>query len=131
MLERADPRVRLWVVPGNHDIKGGAERFVRELGPVEFSFRRDRITYLVLNNAFGDPPDPILLEGLLSDIPPDRAVVLAMHVPPFDAKGEVQKGYEPFLAWLEKSRVQYLLCGHVHGYLRKTVGGTTVYDLTT
>src|SRR3989442_1339657 len=28
MLERADPRVRLWVVPGNHDIKGGAERFV-------------------------------------------------------------------------------------------------------
>jgi 3',5'-cyclic AMP phosphodiesterase CpdA len=57
---------------------------------------------------------------------PHQAVVLAMHQPPFDLQGQPKPGYAAFLTWLEKSKVDYLLCGHVHGYIRKQVGNTTV-----
>ena len=77
----------------------------------------------IVNNASGIPPEIPYLEKW---VPKDRPVVLAMHVPPFDVQGNVHPGYEPFLAWMEKSSVRYLLCGHVHGYFRKQVGGTTV-----
>jgi 3',5'-cyclic AMP phosphodiesterase CpdA len=125
-LRRADLRVPLYVVPGNHDLKGGSERFEREIGPLEVQFPWARVTYVIVNNASGDPPDLGRLDEILGKVEARHAVVLAMHVPPFDLQGEVQKGYEPFVAWLGKSRVKYLLCGHVHGYFKKVVGGTTV-----
>ena len=111
------------VVPGNHDIKGDPSRFVREFGDLERRWTWGRVHYVIVNNASGLPPEIPYLETW---VPKDRPVVLAMHVPPFDVKGNVHPGYEPFLAWLEKSRVSYLLCGHVHGYFRKQVGDTTV-----
>lgn len=116
-LSRAGLGVPFVAVPGNHDVKGSPDRFRRELGDLERSFRVGEISFATIDNASGAPPDPARLK---------EAAVLAMHVPPFDAEGRVQKGYEPFLAWLEKSRVQYLLCGHVHGYFKKRVGRTTV-----
>ncbi|HLF92435.1 MAG TPA: metallophosphoesterase [Planctomycetota bacterium] len=118
--------IPLVIVPGNHDIKGGAERFVERIGPLEQSFRIGEVGFVLIENAFGIPPDPGHIESRIAAAGPHRAIVLAMHVPPFDEKGGVQPGYEPFLAWLEKSRVRYLLCGHVHGYFKKQVGGTTV-----
>ena len=125
-LERAELPVRMAIVPGNHDLKEGPERFERECGSLEFRFRRGSVVFVVINNAFGPPPFLERLDEMLKGLQADDAVVLAMHVPPFDAEGAVQPGYEPFLAWLEKSRVKYLLCGHVHGYFKKQVGGATV-----
>ncbi len=122
-LERANLGIRLFVVPGNHDIKGGTSRFQRELGDLEFGFRRAGLTFVATDNASGEPPD---LRELEERITGEKAVVLAMHVPPFDAKGNVQPGYEDFLVWLAKSDVKLLLCGHVHGYFKKKVGETTV-----
>ena len=50
-----------------------------------------------------------------------------MHVPPFDARGEVVPEYRPFLAWLERTpRVKYVLSGHVHAYVRRSVGTAVV-----
>ncbi len=116
----------LVIAPGNHDIKGGPERFMERIGPLEQSFRVGEVGFVLIENAFGIPPEPSHIESRIAAVGPHGAVVLAMHVPPFDEKGGVQPGYEPFLAWLEKSRVRYLLCGHVHGYFKKQVGGTTV-----
>lgn len=114
------------VVPGNHDLKGSADRFVSWCGPLERSFTKRDVAFVVLDNAHGTPPDPSHVEARIAAAGPHRAVVLAMHQPPFDVQGTPKPEYAAFLAWLEKSRVAYLLCGHVHAYLRKKVGETTV-----
>ena len=125
-LGRAGLSVPMVVVPGNHDLKGGSERFYLEIGDLETRFRRGRVAFVAINNASGRPPPERALDEALRGLLPEYAVVLAMHVPPFDAAGGVQKGYEPFLEWLAKSGVKYLLCGHVHGYFKKQVGAATV-----
>lgn len=125
-LRRSGLRLPLAVVPGNHDIKGDPSRFVRTAGPLEWSFRRGEVSFVIVNNAFGDPPAPERLEARMAQVPPGDAVVLAMHVPPFDARGNVNPSFEAFVRWLEKSRVRYLLCGQIHGYVRRRIGSTVV-----
>src|SRR5262249_7901762 len=112
--------------PGNHDIKGGPERFIQWFGPLEKSFTDRGVAFVVLNNAFGEVPDPKHIEALLEDSGRHQAAVLAMHQPPIDLQGHPRPEYAGFLAWLEKSKVNYLLCGHLHGYLKKKVGNCTV-----
>jgi len=115
------------ITPGNHDLRGGVDRFIQWMGPLERSFVVRDVAMVMINNAFGNPlPDPRHVEERIAAAGPHQAVVLAMHQPPFDVQGNPIPGYEAFLAWLEKSRVAYLLCGHVHTYLKKKVGETTV-----
>jgi Icc-related predicted phosphoesterase len=115
------------IAPGNHDLKGGTERFLRYFLCLEQALVEKDVAFVILNNAFGvPPPDPKHIEERIAAAGPHKAVVLAMHQPPFDLKGNPVPGYEAFLAWLEKSKVAYLLCGHVHTYLKKKVGETTV-----
>ena len=115
------------VAPGNHDLKGGTDRFRAWCGDLEKSFTRRDIAFVLLNNAFGNPvPEPKHIEVRIAAAGPHKAVVLAMHQPPFDLQGNPVPGYESFLGWLEKSKVAYLLCGHVHTYMNKKVGETTV-----
>lgn len=116
-----------YVAPGNHDLKGGPERFRALCGDLEKSFTRRDIAFVLINNAFGNPvPDPKHVEERIAAAGPHKAVVLAMHQPPFDVQGNPIPGYEAFLAWLEKSKVAYLVCGHVHTYMKKQVGETIV-----
>ncbi len=124
-FRRSALRVPMAVVPGNHDVKGGPARFERILGPLEWTFRRGQVTFMVVNNAFGDPPDLARLEERVAAAR-DDAVVLAMHVPPFGVKGDVLPAFLPFVNWLEKSRVRYLLCGQIHDYIRHPIGRTVV-----
>jgi predicted phosphodiesterase len=115
-LERAGIEVPMVVVPGNHDLKGDSERFRREIGPLEVSFTRGKVTFLTVDNSSGKPREmkPV----------PAGDLVLAMHVPPFDVSGKPLPAYGPFLEWLGKSRVKVLLSGHIHDYVRKELGGT-------
>jgi len=114
------------VAPGNHDVKGGPDLFMAFCGGLERSFTHSKVAFVVVNNALGTPPDPKALEQRIAAAGPHEAVVMAMHVPPFDVQGTPRPEYADFLAWLEKSKVAYLLCGHVHTYLKKKVGETTV-----
>lgn len=114
------------VVPGNHDVKGGTQEFEFNCGALERSFTVGDVAFVTLNNAFGAPPDLKHVEARIREAGPHAAVVLAMHQPPFDLQGTPKPEYAAFLAWLEKSKVAYLLCGHLHTYMRKQVGGTTV-----
>lgn len=115
------------VAPGNHDLKGGTERFQTWCGPLEQSFTVDGVGFVLLNNAWGNPvPSPEHVEKWIAAAGDHRHVIVAMHQPPFDLQGQAKPEYAAFLAWLEKSKVDYLVCGHVHGYFRKQVGGTTV-----
>lgn len=115
------------IAPGNHDLKGGTERFIRYCLSLEKALVERDVAFILLNNAFGvPPPDPKQIEEGIAKAAPHKAVVLLMHQPPFDIQGNPVPGYEAFLAWLEKSKIAYLLCGHVHTYLKKKVGDTTV-----
>jgi predicted phosphodiesterase len=122
-LRRGNLGVPFLAVPGNHDVKGGDERFRRRLGPPERAFVAGRAAFVLLDNALGAPPDPARIERTLAALPPHEAAVLAFHIPPFDAQGNVLPGYEPFLGWLRRApRVRYVLSGHVHDYVRREVG---------
>ena len=125
-LQRADLSVPFIVVPGNHDVKHGPERFQREFGPLERTVTMDDIVLLTIDNASGAPPDIKRIEERIAQAGPGKAVILAMHVPPFDLQGTPLPEYRPFLQWLEQSGVKYLFCGHIHTYLRKQVGETLV-----
>lgn len=126
-LERGGWDARLSITPGNHDLKGGHERFRKNFGPLERSFTVDGVAFVLVDNAFGNPvPTAAHLEERIAVAGPHQAVVMAMHQPPFDVQGQVKPEYADFLAWLEKSRVDYLVCGHVHGYIKKKVGNCTV-----
>lgn len=126
-LKKGGARSIPYVAPGNHDLKGGPELFTVWCGALERSFSVGDVAFVVLNNAFGNPPpEPRTVDERIAAAGPHKTVVLAMHQPPFDAQGNPKPGYEGFLAWLEKSTVSYLLCGHLHTYMRKQVGGTTV-----
>jgi predicted phosphodiesterase len=114
------------VAPGNHDLKGDPSRFDRWLGPIESSTVDGDVAVVTLNNAFGAPPDLKHVEARIAAAGPHKTVILAMHVPPFDVQGTPRPEFAGFLAWLEKSKVAYLLCGHVHTYMKKKVGETTV-----
>lgn len=112
VLERLPGSLR--VVPGNHDIKGTPDRFVKAFGALEFDLP-GAVTFVGVNNAFGEAPDVAKLEARTAG---KEAVVLFFHVPTSDPA---------FLAWLEKSpRVKYVFSGHRHEYSETRVGSTTV-----
>lgn len=126
-LRRAGLDVPFRVVPGNHDVKRGTERFERYVGPLESQFVWGRVAFLLVNNATGAPPDVAQLRRRLDAFPAADAAVLLMHVPPFTEAGSPLPEYREFLDWLEGTpRVKYLLCGHLHYYLRHRVGTATV-----
>lgn len=115
------------ISPGNHDLKGGDERFRNLVGNLERSFTVDGVAFVLVDNAFGHPvPTVAHFEERIAAAGPHQALVVAMHQPPFDVHGQPKPEYAEFLAWLEKSKVDYLMCGHEHGYLKKKVGNTTV-----
>jgi 3',5'-cyclic AMP phosphodiesterase CpdA len=126
-LSRAGLELPFIAVPGNHDVKGGTARFERAYGPLEKTVDLGKAAFVGLDNSLSGPPDLGRLERRISALGPREAVVLLMHIPPLDVRGETVPGYGPFLGWLEKEpRVKYVLAGHIHTYLRKTVGSAVV-----
>jgi predicted phosphodiesterase len=122
-LRRGGLRVPLYAIPGNHDVKGGPERFVRDYGPVERVCSWGRVAFLLLDDADGRPPEAARLDALLASIPAAESVVLLLHVPPLDEKGQPYPEFRPFLAWIESTpRVKYVFSGHLHRYFTKTIG---------
>lgn len=114
------------VTPGNHDLKANRELFQREIGPLEQTVVAGDVAYVLVQNAWEKAPDLQDLDRRIAAAGPNKTIVLAMHQPPFDIRGEVRAEYASFLKWLEKSGVAYLFSGHVHTYLRKMVGSTVV-----
>lgn len=125
-LTRGGAQVMPYVAPGNHDVKGGDARFRTWCGEPEKSLLFSGVAVVLIDNAMGGPPDLKRVEARIAAASPHRRVILAMHQPPFDAEGNPKPEFAGFLGWLEGSKVDYLLCGHVHAYLKKKVGATTV-----
>lgn len=124
--DRSGLKLPFVVTPGNHDLKGSPALFQSEIGPLEQTVVAGDVAFILVANAWEAAPDLKQVEARIAAVGPGKAIVLAMHQPPFDRKGEVRAEYASFLKWLEKSGVAYLFTGHVHTYLRKTVGSTVV-----
>lgn len=124
-LAKAGLSTPFFVVPGNHDVKGGSGRFEEEFGPPEFTLTWGSLHLLGVNNAAG-PPDAGALEARLKRAGRGRAI-LFMHVPPFAPPSEefrATRGYEEILRLVRAYRVRYVFSGHSHGYWRIEHGGT-------
>lgn len=119
---------RPWMltVPGNHDIKGGPERFEAAFGPREYSFDRGGLSFFTLDNALASRWENDWLEAELKKVE-GRKIVLFLHVPPFDPRKPAfapAEGWEPFVELCRKFKVAYVFSGHAHGYVRHEDQGT-------
>jgi len=124
-LAKASLIVPLLITAGNHDIKGGTERFTGHFGPVEWNFTRQQAAFLSVDDAMGQAPGPEL-EATLKRYE-NKRIFIFMHVPPFDARQghwAPKPEFADFLRMVRQYRVAYVFCGHAHGYLRHDIDGT-------
>lgn len=116
----------LWVAPGNHDVKDGTDRFRKAFGRLEDVRVLGKVAYVLVDNHDGTPPPLERLDALMAGAPPHETAVVVMHVPPIDLEGNLHPPYAPFMEWLGRNRVSYLMCGHIHDYVRREIGDTVV-----
>ncbi len=125
-IAKGSLQIPMLITAGNHDIKGGTERFERDFGPTTLDFGRAPAAFIVLNTAFGEPPDAAAFEGLLKKYEGRRTMIFT-HVPPFEPKVDVftpAVGWEEFLRLCDQYKVAYVFSGHVHRYVRHMQGET-------
>jgi 3',5'-cyclic AMP phosphodiesterase CpdA len=123
-------RKPLYVVIGNHELRGGTrEEFARFFGlsSTSYGFTRKGVRFIVLDNAGGALPDPLLgwLSRELAAHPKGKngtqRIVVAMHYPP-QTDGifphGTKRGYGDrsvkLLKILQRHKVDLVLCSHEH-----------------
>jgi 3',5'-cyclic AMP phosphodiesterase CpdA len=120
----------LHVVIGNHEIhEGTREEFARFFGlrSTSYGFTHKNVRFLVLDNADGDLPGPLLkwLERELAAHPKGKngidRIVVAMHFPPqtdgifpHGTKSGYGEQSVNLLKVLLKGKVDLVVCGHEH-----------------
>lgn len=120
----------LRVVIGNHEIRGGTrEEFARFFGlrSTSYGFTHKDVRFLVLDNADGTLPGPLLdwLDRELAEHPKGKngiaRIVVAMHFPPqtdgifpHGTKSGYGEQSVNLLKILLKGKVDLVLCGHEH-----------------
>lgn len=130
------------VVIGNHEIQGGTrEEFARFFGlpSTSYGFTHKDVRFIVLDNAGGDLPGPLLdwLDRELADHPKGKngiaRIVIAMHYPP-QTDGiyphGTKNGYGSrsvgLLAILLRHKVDLVLSGHEHLHMVEDWSGIKV-----
>ena len=127
----------LFVVVGNHDTDpNGPFRlsdYEQMYGASQFHFTIGRYLFIFLNNA--PPYDATgeylrFLEQTLSQHhKPDSVVFVFMHVAPSDLNGTIKtvgaKGSQQFMDLAKKFKIDYVLCGDHHGYVKGVIDETT------
>ncbi|MFC0677869.1 calcineurin-like phosphoesterase C-terminal domain-containing protein [Lysobacter korlensis] len=139
-LDKATARLQTpWLhVPGNHDMDSGAggdadalHSFVQHYGPDTFAWEEPQATFVLLDDVIRLPPgqQPAYVGGLreeqftfleryLATVPTDRLLVVALHIPLFDAA----PGRETFrradrerlFSLLQRFPKRLVLSGHSH-----------------
>lgn len=131
-----------WTMVGNHDRDVDDVRtrqtasFSREFGAPTYAFTQGNVTFIVLNNVYGDGARSYtgklddrqlrFVKNLLKITPPDRRIVLSAHIPFAYMKNRNE------LLDLLKGRGDVLaLTGHMHAVDRNFLkgDGVTVHEL--
>jgi Icc-related predicted phosphoesterase len=127
----------LFMVVGNHDTDpNGPFRlsdYEQMYGASQFHFTIGKYLFIFLNDA--PPYDATgeylqFLEQTLSQHrKPDSVVFVFMHVAPSDLNGTVKtvgaKGSQQFMDLAKKFKIDYVLCGDHHGYVKGVIDETT------
>jgi predicted phosphodiesterase len=135
---RLDRSIRLYHLPGNHDVGNdptpkSLETYKAQFGPDYFSFRHGNFLGLVLNSNLmrsskkslkETQQQEVWLKGELEKARKDqvRHVVVFQHHPPFLKKADEPDGYENlpraerrnFLNLCHQYGVKHVFAGHVH-----------------
>lgn len=126
-------KVKLYHVPGNHDLVGDGEKYFRKyFGPLYYSFDFKSSHFVVLNNAFKRYFDTKQFEWLKKDLAKTERenIFVFMHRPTFDPT-EIHKGYvmsgrktvKELMRVFKKYKVDYVFAGHIHGYAKAKRSG--------
>ncbi|MFC1637515.1 metallophosphoesterase family protein [Candidatus Margulisiibacteriota bacterium] len=121
-------RLKLYQVPGNHDLAGNAHRYYRKhFGPYFYSFDHKNAHFVVINNAFKDSFGARQFAWLRKDLAETdkENIFVFMHRPVFDP-GEIFEGYvmsgrevtKELMALFEAAGVDYVFAGHIHCYAK-------------
>ncbi len=126
---------KIYHVPGNHDLVGGGwRRFNKYFGPFYYSFDYKNAHFIILNNAFKVSFSEKQIEWLKRDLAQTKKPhkFVFFHKPVFDASGlhenyimDSRRMAERLQIIFKRYQVDYVVCGHIHGFARATRGKTT------
>lgn len=130
-LKKSDLLAPLFVVPGNHDVKGNPGLFDIYFKLKQFYFVWSECLFIFLDNALGAPYDRLFhfLEEILKEHQAKvRWTFIFIHRPPIDWEhGEPRpelKNYSRFFEIQKTYKIDYVFSGHLHDYRMHELDGT-------
>ena len=130
-LKKIDLRFPLFVVPGNHDVKGNPSLFDDYFRLKQFSFVWSGSLFIFLDNSSGAPYDGLFqyLEETLKDHQGKvQWTFVFLHRPPIDWEhGDPRpesKNYSRFFEIQKAYKIDCVFSGHLHDYREFDLDGT-------
>jgi len=130
-LKKSDLQAPLFVVPGNHDVKGNPGLFDKYFGMKQFYYVWSECLFIVLDNSLGAPYDRLfqfLEETLKEHQGKVRFTFIFIHRPPIDWEhGEPRpelNNYSRFFEIQKTCKIDYVFSGHLHDYRVHELDGT-------
>jgi len=130
-LKKSDLQMPLFVVPGNHDVKGNPGLFDIYFKLKQFCFVWSGCLFIFLDNSLGAPYDTLfqfLEETLKEHQGKVRWTFIFIHRPPIDWEhGEPHpelKNYSRFFEIQKTYKIDYVFSGHLHDYRVLELDGT-------
>ena len=130
-LKKSDLQAPLFVVPGNHDVKGNPGLFDIYFKLKQFYFVWSGCLFIFLDNSLGAPYDKLFqfLEDTLKEHQGKvRWTFIFIHRPPIDWEhGEPRpelKNYSRFFEIQKAYKIDYVFSGHLHDYRVHELDGT-------
>ena len=130
-LKKGDLQAPLFVVPGNHDVKGNPVLFDTYFMLKQFCFVWSDCLFMFLDNSLGAPYDRLfqfMEETLKEHQEKVRWTFIFIHRPPIDWEhGEPQpesKNYSRFFEIQKTYKIDYVFSGHLHDYCVLELDGT-------
>lgn len=124
LIEKSE--IPILTVPGNHDYIGEGEKFYLQIfGEPDYYFDLGGCRFIILDNARGILTDEQLkwVEKLLKT---NLIKFVFIHMPPNYGVWKVhcfQIKSKEFMELMEKYKVDYVFCGHIHAYHTEEVNG--------
>jgi 3',5'-cyclic AMP phosphodiesterase CpdA len=130
LMSHAD-QMPLFVVPGNHDVKGNPGLFDIYFKLKQFYFVWSGCLFIFLDNSLGAPYDILfqfLEETLKEHQEKVRWTFIFIHRPPIDWEHDEPrpelKNYSRFFEIQKTYKIDYVFSGHLHDYRVHELDGT-------
>jgi len=130
-LKQIDLQAPLFIIPGNHDVKGDPALFASYFRLKQFWFVWSGCLFIFLDNSRGAPYDGLfqfLEETLKEHQGKVKRTFIFIHRPPLDWEhGEPRpelKNYSRFFDIQKAYTIDFVFSGHLHDYREHELNGT-------